>query len=88
MGWLTYDRQIGVTGATVTPDLYVACGISGAAQHVSGMKGSGFIVAINTDPMAAIFNLSDICIVEDLKTFIPVLLEKYGAKKSFQSDKG
>jgi electron transfer flavoprotein alpha subunit len=75
MGWMTYDRQIGVTGATVAPDLYLACGISGAAQHVSGMKGSGFIVAINSDPMAAIFNLSDVCIVEDLKTFIPVLLE-------------
>lgn len=79
MGWMAYDRQIGVTGATVTPDLYLACGISGAAQHVSGMKGSGFIVAINTDPMAAIFNLSDVCIVEDLKTFIPVLLEKMAA---------
>ena len=80
MGWMTYDRQVGVTGATVTPDLYLACGISGAAQHVSGMKGSGFIVAINTDPMAAIFNLSDICIVEDLKTFIPVLLEAISNK--------
>lgn len=81
LGWLTYDRQVGVTGATVTPDLYLACGISGAAQHVSGMKGSGFIVAINTDPMAAIFNLSDICIVEDLKTFIPVLLEAMSTKR-------
>ncbi len=81
MGWMSYDRQIGVTGATVTPDLYLACGISGAAQHVSGMKGSGFIVAINTDPMAAIFNLSDICIVEDLKTFIPVLLEAMSNKQ-------
>ena len=80
LGWLAYDRQIGVTGATVTPDLYLACGISGAAQHVSGMKGSGFIVAINTDPMAAIFNLSDICIVEDLTTFIPVLLEAINQK--------
>jgi electron transfer flavoprotein alpha subunit len=81
MGWMTYDRQVGVTGATVTPDLYLACGISGAAQHVSGMKGSGFIVAINSDPMAAIFNLSDICIVEDLMTFIPVLLEALSNKR-------
>jgi electron transfer flavoprotein alpha subunit len=80
MGWLTYDRQVGVTGATVTPDLYLACGISGAAQHVNGMKGSGFIVAINTDPMAAIFNFSDICIVEDLTTFLPVLLEAISSK--------
>jgi electron transfer flavoprotein alpha subunit len=73
-GWMAYDRQVGVTGATVTPKLYIACGISGAAQHVSGMKGSGFIVSINTDPMAAIFNISDICIVEDLKTFVPLLI--------------
>jgi electron transfer flavoprotein alpha subunit len=82
LGWMTYDRQVGVTGATVTPDLYIACGISGATQHASGMKGSEFIVAINTDPMAAIFNLSDICIVEDLKTFIPVLLEKIAERKN------
>ncbi len=81
LGWLTYDRQVGVTGATVTPDLYLACGISGAAQHTGGMKGSGFIVAINADPMAAIFNLSDICIVEDLATFIPVLLEAMSDKR-------
>ena len=80
LGWLTYDRQVGVTGATVSPDLYLACGISGAAQHASGMKGSGFIVSSNTDPMAAIFNLSDICIVEDLTTFIPLLLEAISDK--------
>ncbi len=82
LGWMTYDRQVGVTGAIVTPDLYIACGISGAAQHAGGMKGSGFIVSINTDPMAAIFNLSDICIVEDLMTFIPVLLEKMAEQRN------
>jgi len=75
-GWLSYDRQVGVTGATVSPDLYLACGISGAAQHVSGMQGSALVVSINTDPMAAIFNQSDICIVEDLTVFIPALLDK------------
>jgi electron transfer flavoprotein alpha subunit len=86
-GWLEYQCQVGVTGATVTPDLYVACGISGATQHVSGMRGSGFIVAINSDPAAAIFNLADVCIVEDLKTFIPVFLEKYQqTKKETQND--
>jgi electron transfer flavoprotein alpha subunit len=74
MGWMPYNRQVGVTGATVSPELYIACGISGATQHVVGMKGSGFIVSINTDPMAAIFNTSDVCIVEDLKTFIPILV--------------
>ena len=82
LGWMTYDRQVGITGAIVTPDLYIACGISGAAQHAGGMKGSGFIVSINTDPMAAIFNLSDICIVEDLKTFIPLLLEKMAEQRN------
>jgi electron transfer flavoprotein alpha subunit len=64
----------------VTPELYIACGISGAVQHVSGMRGSGFIVAINTDPAAAIFHVADICVVEDLKTFIPVLIEEYKNK--------
>jgi electron transfer flavoprotein alpha subunit len=67
---------VGVTGATVSPDLYLACGISGAAQHVSGMQGAALVVSINTDPMAAIFNQSDICIVEDLTVFIPALLDK------------
>ena len=76
LGWMPYDRQVGVTDAAVSPDLYLACGISGAAQHVSGMQGSAFVVAINSDPMAAIFNHADICIVEDLRSFIPVLLEK------------
>jgi electron transfer flavoprotein alpha subunit len=75
MGWLPYGRQVGVTGTTVTPALYMACGISGAAQHVSGMRGSGFIVSINRDPTAAIFHISDVCIVEDLKTFIPTFIE-------------
>jgi electron transfer flavoprotein alpha subunit len=69
-----------VTGATVSPGLYIACGISGAIQHVSGMRGSGFVVAINTDPKAAIFNVSDICIVEDLATFIPILLETHAKR--------
>jgi electron transfer flavoprotein alpha subunit len=77
MGWLEYKCQVGVTGATVTPELYIACGISGAVQHVSGMRSSGFIVAINTDPAAAIFQVADICVVEDLTTFIPILIEMY-----------
>ncbi len=76
-GWLEYKQQIGLTGAKVTPELYIACGISGASQHLAGMKDSGFIVAINKDPGAVIFNDSDICVVEDLKTFIPALIEAY-----------
>ncbi len=73
--WMEYKQQVGITGATVTPDLYLACGISGAAQHISGMRNSGFIVSINIDPKAAIFNYSDVCIVEDLTTFIPTFIE-------------
>ncbi|MBU0544462.1 MAG: electron transfer flavoprotein subunit alpha/FixB family protein [Proteobacteria bacterium] len=76
-GWLEYKQQIGLTGTQVAPELYIACGISGASQHLAGMKGSGFIVAINKDKGAAIFNESDICVVEDLKTFIPALIEEY-----------
>jgi len=71
-----------VTGATVAPRLYIACGISGAFQHVTGMRGSQFIVAINKDPAAAIFQVADICVIEDLTTFIPkfiaCLLESRG----------
>jgi electron transfer flavoprotein alpha subunit len=77
LGWLEYGCQVGVTGATVSPQLYLACGISGAIQHISGMRGSDFIVAINQDPAAAIFQVADVCVVEDLKSFIPVLIETY-----------
>ena len=77
MGWLGYQRQVGVTGTTVSPQLYIACGISGAVQHVMGMQNSEFIVAINRDPSAAIFQTSDICIVEDLTAFIPAFMQAY-----------
>ncbi|MCP4749537.1 MAG: electron transfer flavoprotein subunit alpha/FixB family protein [Proteobacteria bacterium] len=77
LGWMEFRQQIGITGSTVEPDLYLACGISGASQHLSGMRGSGFIVSINLDPNAAIFNVSDVCVVEDLNTFIPILVEQY-----------
>lgn len=77
LGWLGYSCQVGVTGATVSPKLYIACGISGAVQHVIGMRNSEFIVAINKDPAAAIFHVADICIVEDLTTFIPAFIEAY-----------
>ncbi|MBN2538773.1 MAG: electron transfer flavoprotein subunit alpha/FixB family protein [Deltaproteobacteria bacterium] len=77
-GWFDYGRQIGITGKTVSPKLYIACGISGSTQHIAGMKGSQMVVAINTDPAASIFGIADYCIVEDLTTFIPCLLEEYG----------
>jgi electron transfer flavoprotein alpha subunit len=81
MEWLEKQRQVGITGNTVAPELYIACGISGAVQHVAGMGDAGFVVAVNTDPHAAIFNVSDICIVEDVTTFIPEVLAAYKAKK-------
>lgn len=74
-GWLPYSRQVGITGKVVAPELYIACGISGTSQHVAGMAGSDLVVAINADPHAAIFNEADIAVVEDLTTFIPVLLD-------------
>jgi electron transfer flavoprotein alpha subunit len=77
MGWLGYPCQVGVTGTTVSPQLYIACGISGAVQHIMGMQGSEFIVAINRDPSAAIFQVADICIVEDLTAFIPEFIRVY-----------
>lgn len=81
-GWLDYQQQVGVTGASVAPALYIACGISGATQHRMGMRGSEYVVAINTDPNAPMFNEADICIVEDLIEFIPLVLDACQADES------
>ncbi|RPJ18946.1 MAG: electron transfer flavoprotein subunit alpha/FixB family protein [Desulfobacteraceae bacterium] len=75
LGWFEHKQQVGTTGQTVSPRLYIACGISGAFQHVSGMRGAQTIVAINTDIRAPIFQVAHYCIVEDLTTFIPLLIE-------------
>jgi len=79
-GWVDHNRQVGTTGRTVTPKLYVACGISGAIQHLAGMKKSEFIVAINTDKDAPIGEVADVFVVADLKQFLPVLTEKLLAR--------
>jgi electron transfer flavoprotein alpha subunit len=74
--WADHSRQVGTTGQTVSPKLYVACGISGAIQHLAGMKKSEFVVAINTDRDAPIGEVADVLVVADLKQLVPVLTDK------------
>lgn len=74
-GWVGHERQIGQTGVKVKPDLYVACGISGAVQHRVGMLDSGTIVSINIDPQAPIFRFSHYCVLGDVREVLPKLLE-------------
>ena len=79
-GWLPYSRQVGETGRQVAPELYLACGISGARQHLAGIRNAKTVVAVNTDPQAAIFGRADYGIIEDITRFLPVCLEKYAER--------
>ncbi len=80
-GWIEYDHQVGQTGQTVRPKLYIAAGISGAIQHKVGMQGSDFILAINRDPQAPIFEVADLGIVGDVNEVIPNMLQQIRAMK-------
>ncbi len=77
--WLDRERQIGSSGQSVSPRLYIACGISGAIQHIVGMRGADYVVAINTDPNAPIFSVSNCGVVGDLFEIVPALIKQLRA---------
>jgi electron transfer flavoprotein alpha subunit len=81
-GWYPYAAQVGQTGKTVSPKLYIACGISGAIQHKVGMQGAGVVIAINKDPNAPIFEFSDLGVVGDLHEIVPSLTQLVEQRKA------
>ena len=82
-GWIGREHQVGFSGNTVKPKLYVACGISGSAQHMAGMRGADVIVAINTDPSAPIFRIADYGIVGDLYEVVPRLISEIRGRRKW-----
>ena len=86
-GWMDKDRQVGQTGKTVRPELYVACGISGAIQHAAGMEGSDYIIAINKEETAPIFDIADLGIIGDVNAILPKLTEAIKKYKAEQAGK-
>lgn len=79
-GWLERERQVGMSGQSVSPALYVACGISGSIQHLAGIKGAQFVLAINTDRDAPIGTVADVLVVADLVEFLPLLTAQLGSE--------
>jgi electron transfer flavoprotein alpha subunit len=80
--WMEKSRQVGSSGKTVKPKVYLACGISGAFQHLAGLKGNPFLIAINKNPKAPIFQVADVGIVDDILEFLPELTNKVREMKS------
>lgn len=86
LGWAPFSAQVGLSGKSVTPRLYIACGISGAVQHIAGMGGSEYVVAINADPEAPIFHSADIGVVGDAQEVLPRLIDEIKAMKMKKSN--
>jgi electron transfer flavoprotein alpha subunit len=86
-GWVPYARQVGLTGKSVSPRLYIACGISGAIHHTLGMRESSFIVAVNSDAAAPIFKIANVAIVGDVKQIVPSLIAELSKRPSASREK-